>query len=150
MKSLSYEQVHDRLKSTRGRAATHRCVGCGEQARDWAYNHSEPEPLISKKGSPYSQDLKAYDPMCSPCHKRRDRLQRRPDPMVKIRAQRAAGIATDGDIEVLSEMVALHDEIEQHIAETVRSLREDHGYSWTDIGRVTGVSRQAAQQRWGE
>jgi hypothetical protein len=34
------------------------------------------------------------------------------------------------------------------MAEAVKGLR-DQGYSWADIGSRLGISRQAAQQRWG-
>lgn len=31
----------------------------------------------------------------------------------------------------------------------IQSLVEKHGYSWTEVARELGVSRQAARQRWG-
>jgi hypothetical protein len=34
------------------------------------------------------------------------------------------------------------------MAEAVKGLRT-HGYSWPEIGVRLGISRQAAQQRWG-
>jgi hypothetical protein len=34
------------------------------------------------------------------------------------------------------------------MAEAVSGLRA-HGYSWAEIGLRLGISRQAAQQRWG-
>ena len=34
------------------------------------------------------------------------------------------------------------------MAEAVKGLRA-HGYSWAEIGARLGISRQAAQQRWG-
>jgi hypothetical protein len=62
--------------------------------------------------------------------------------MLRAMARR---VATDGDIEALADMVKVHDELEALIAGTVRSLREDHGYSWAEVGRECGVT----QQRWG-
>jgi hypothetical protein len=59
----------------------------------------------------------------------------------------ARRIAT-GDIESLSLMTRLADDIEVAIAEAVTGLRA-FGYSWADIGTRLGVTRQAAQQRWG-
>jgi hypothetical protein len=54
----------------------------------------------------------------------------------------------DGDVEALALMVGLADEIDAAIAETVKGLRT-RGYSLAEIGTRLGISRQAAQQRWG-
>lgn len=56
-------------------------------------------------------------------------------------------IAT-GDIESLTLMTSLADDIDVAIREAVTGLR-GFGYSWADIGTRLGVTRQAAQQRWG-
>ena len=53
-----------------------------------------------------------------------------------------------GDIESLALVTRLADDINIAIAEAVTGLR-DFGYSWADIGTRLGVTRQAAQQRWG-
>jgi hypothetical protein len=54
----------------------------------------------------------------------------------------------DGDVEALGLLVGLAEEIDAVIAEAVKGLRA-RGYSWAEIGARVGVSRQAAQQRWG-
>ena len=54
-----------------------------------------------------------------------------------------------GDIESLALMTRLADDIDTAIGEAVTRLRADHGYSWAEIGTRLGVTRQAAQQRWG-
>ena len=54
----------------------------------------------------------------------------------------------DGEVEALALMVGLADELDTAIAEAVRGLR-DRGYSWAEIGARLGITRQAAQQRWG-
>jgi DNA invertase Pin-like site-specific DNA recombinase len=55
-----------------------------------------------------------------------------------------------GDIAALPELLALADELDAAIAEAVRQLRSDpFCYSWAQIARELGVSRQAAQRRWG-
>ena len=54
-----------------------------------------------------------------------------------------------GDIEALTRMTSLADDIETAIRSAVTGLR-DHGYSWADIGSRLGVTRQAAQQHWGQ
>ena len=54
----------------------------------------------------------------------------------------------DGDVEALTLMTDLADEIDTAIAQAVTGLRA-FGYSWAEIGSRLGVTRQAAQQRWG-
>jgi hypothetical protein len=54
----------------------------------------------------------------------------------------------DGDIEALALMLSLAEEIDTAIAEAVKGLRAG-GYSWAEIGSRLGITRQAAQQRWG-
>jgi hypothetical protein len=45
-------------------------------------------------------------------------------------------------------MTGLADELDDAIAQAVNGLRAQ-GYSWAEIGARLGISRQAAQQRWG-
>jgi hypothetical protein len=59
----------------------------------------------------------------------------------------ARRVAT-GDVEALTLMTDLADEIDTAIAQAVTGLR-GFGYSWAEIGTRLGVTRQAAQQRWG-
>lgn len=55
-----------------------------------------------------------------------------------------------GDIAALPELIALEKELSDTIEDAIRQLRhEPWNYSWADIGRVLGVSRQAAMKRWG-
>jgi hypothetical protein len=54
----------------------------------------------------------------------------------------------DGDIESLTLMTSLADDIDTAIGEAVTGLRS-FGYSWAEIGTRLGVTRQAPQQRWG-
>jgi hypothetical protein len=53
-----------------------------------------------------------------------------------------------GDVESLAHMISLADEVNDAIGQAVHGLREA-GYSWAEIGSRLGVTRQAAQQRWG-
>lgn len=53
-----------------------------------------------------------------------------------------------GDVEALSDMVRLAADLETGIREAVIGLRQ-FGYSWAEIATRLGVTRQAAQQRWG-
>ena len=59
----------------------------------------------------------------------------------------ARRVAT-GDVEALTRMLGLSAEIDTAISQAVTGLRA-FGYSWADIGSRLGVTRQAAQQRWG-
>jgi hypothetical protein len=45
-------------------------------------------------------------------------------------------------------MLGLSAEIDIAISQVVTGLRE-FGYSWAEIGARLGITRQAAQQRWG-
>ena len=54
----------------------------------------------------------------------------------------------DGDVEALILMFGLAAEIDTAITEAVKGLR-GFGYSWAEIGTRLGITRQAAQQRWG-
>jgi ribosomal protein S20 len=53
-----------------------------------------------------------------------------------------------GDIDALADVAFLSAQLDQTIKDSVTGLRE-RGYSWADIGRQLGVTKQAAQQRWG-
>lgn len=66
--SITYRGLHLRLNRRRGRARTHRCVDCGQQAEHWAYNHKDPNPIVDDKGRTYSPDIHHYDPRCVTCH----------------------------------------------------------------------------------
>jgi hypothetical protein len=60
----------------------------------------------------------------------------------------ARRVAT-GDIDALTSMTDLAAEIDAAIGQAVAGLR-GLGYSWADIGTRLGITRQAAQQRWGQ
>ena len=64
--------------------------------------------------------------------------------VLRAYARRVAG----GDVEALTLMLGLAEEIDTAIAEAVKGLRAC-GYSWAEIGSRLGITRQAAQQRWG-
>jgi hypothetical protein len=62
----------------------------------------------------------------------------------------AARRVADGDVEGLAALVALRSELDTAIADAVAGLRQPHwSYSWAEIARVLGTTRQAAQQRYG-
>jgi hypothetical protein len=53
-----------------------------------------------------------------------------------------------GDVESLAHMISLSHDIDNAIQQAVNGIRAA-GYSWAEIGARLGVTRQAAQQRWG-
>ena len=74
--AATYVAVHIRLKSERGRASAHICP-CGEPAREWAYDHADPDVRHDPKGKPYSLDIFGhYNALCASCHKRLDASHR--------------------------------------------------------------------------
>jgi hypothetical protein len=64
--------------------------------------------------------------------------------MIKAYARRVG----DGDVEELSRMLDMHRVLDDALAVAVAGLR-DFGYSWGEIAKRTGTSRQGVQQRWG-
>ena len=66
----TYDQVHHGLQWAFGSAAQHSCVACNAGAGIWAYQYSAgSEEQISAEGSPYSDNLNHYAPMCRRCHR---------------------------------------------------------------------------------
>ena len=53
-----------------------------------------------------------------------------------------------GDIDAISDMTRTAAELDDAISQAVTGLRAA-GHSWADIAARLGVTRQAAQQRWG-
>jgi hypothetical protein len=56
----------------------------------------------------------------------------------------------DGDIEAITALAALADEVDSAMRLAITGLRVRSGYSWADIALRLGITRQAAQQRWGD
>ncbi len=87
--------------------------------------------------------------------RRRSRRRRREDVendaylVFVARVITAAGkrVAT-GDVEALPDLAQLYADLDQALITAVQGLRE-FGYSWEQIASRLGVTRQAAQQRWG-
>jgi hypothetical protein len=82
-------------------------------------------------------------------NRRRDVIENDAYAAFTRRIVRAYGrrVAT-GDIEALADLMCLANDVEGAIRHAVIGLR-DFGYSWTDIAARLGITRQAAQQRWG-
>ena len=54
-----------------------------------------------------------------------------------------------GDIDALTAMATLATDLDHAIDRGHHRTAARHGYSWADIGTRLGITRQAAQQRWG-
>ena len=54
-----------------------------------------------------------------------------------------------GDIEAITAMARLSDHLQDATRQAITGLRQS-GYSWADIALRLGITRQGAQQRWGD
>lgn len=76
-----YLAVHKQVHRKRGKATSHACAHCGEQAKQWAYDHQDPNERVGVmvvRGYEefhirYSQDTSHYLALCIPCHRTFDR-----------------------------------------------------------------------------
>ena len=64
--------------------------------------------------------------------------------VIRAHARRIAA----GDVDALADLTGLATELDEAITQAVTGLRKT-GYSWAEIAVRLGVTRQAAQQRWG-
>lgn len=68
-RAKTYVGMHLKVARERGKATGHECARCGQQADDWAYDHSDPDERYRKDyGSPFSLDVDHYMPLCRLCH----------------------------------------------------------------------------------
>lgn len=54
-----------------------------------------------------------------------------------------------GNIEAITTLAALAGHLEDATRQAITGLRQS-GYSWADIAMRLGITRQGAQQRWGD
>jgi hypothetical protein len=66
--------------------------------------------------------------------------------MVQAHAKRVA----EGDLADLADFLDIAALLDAELAHAVREMRVRLGWSWADIGTAAGITRQAAQQRWGK
>lgn len=64
-----YNPAHRSLQRVRGKAATHSCVDCGQQAQEWSYNGGDPDEITDADGRTFSRDPGFYSPRCVKCHR---------------------------------------------------------------------------------
>lgn len=65
---IGYAGAHDRVEAVKGKASSHECVDCDKPAREWSYNHQDPEQRDGSYG-PFSMDPGYYEPRCTRCHR---------------------------------------------------------------------------------
>lgn len=54
-----------------------------------------------------------------------------------------------GDIDGLTALARLREAVTVATKSAVTQLRAEHGYSWADVARPLGITRQSAQERFG-
>lgn len=76
---VSYVAAHSRVKAAYGPAAEHDCIGCGGQAREWAYQGGDPaeqqgwhRPTEKDYWVRWSSNPEFYSAMCYQCHRALD------------------------------------------------------------------------------
>lgn len=74
---VSYRAAHARVARAFGLANIQQCISCGDQAREWAYDGTDPDELFELvRGEwpvSYSAWPEFYMPLCFPCHRAKDR-----------------------------------------------------------------------------
>jgi hypothetical protein len=72
--------AHRRVQRKRGSASNHTCIDCGQQAKHWSYDHTDPAEKVDPERGPYSTDPSHYHPRCVRCHKQFDLTHIGPKP----------------------------------------------------------------------
>lgn len=73
-----YITVHNHVRYFRGKASDHKCVDCGQSARDWSYEGGCSAEKITEKpdkfaGRAVCPHPEHYSPRCRGCHMKHDR-----------------------------------------------------------------------------
>lgn len=81
--TCTYDAAHTRCKNLWGSASNYPCIKCGDRAREWSYDGTDPTQMRGFSGSPlnvarqarrggmemtYSAWPEFYAPMCRSCH----------------------------------------------------------------------------------
>lgn len=69
--AVSTDGAHRRVRKARGPASDYPCVECGGPAKEWAYDHLDPDERHHPHG-PFSLKIEHYQPMCVRCHRHFD------------------------------------------------------------------------------
>jgi hypothetical protein len=90
-------------------------------------------------------------PTLTPGHPKRETTNEEYIAMLRRLLRSLSRRVGDADLVALGEMAGLRDELDGHIIDAVARLRHDvQPASWAEIGRAFGISRQAAQERFGK
>ena len=71
-----YTSVHIALSRKRGKASARDCVDCHRPARDWSYDHKDPNEIRCETGEFYSLNPDHYEARCRSCHLKFDKEHR--------------------------------------------------------------------------
>ncbi len=106
-------------------------------------------PGVNSHLTPNSQIRSASTSLKGARRRRREDVENDAYLVFVARVITAAGkrVAT-GDVDALPDLAQLSADLDQALITAVQGLRE-FGYSWEQIASRLGVTRQAAQQRWG-
>lgn len=55
----------------------------------------------------------------------------------------------DGDIMDLADLLEFQEAVDEVVRDSVKGIMENGSYSWGEIGKLRGMSRQGARQKWG-
>ena len=69
--TVGYKGAHSRVRAVKGSAAEHLCIDCGNPAKHWSYDHTDPDEHTSDSG-PFSLHPDRYQPRCHKCHRNFD------------------------------------------------------------------------------
>lgn len=67
--------------------------------------------------------------------------------MIRRTARALTRRAAVGQLDAVEQLHLLRDVLDAELGNAARAANA-HGYSWADIGAVTGTTRQNARQRW--
>ncbi|WP_017570153.1 hypothetical protein [Nocardiopsis halotolerans] len=73
--AITYQGAHERVRRLHGSASRHRCVDCGEPARDWSLDCAyvdDPRGEVNGYLLAYSPDPERYVARCALCHRSYD------------------------------------------------------------------------------
>ena len=73
--AIRYKGAHTRVRRARGVASSYTCAHCGETAAEWAYDRTDPNPLVDEYRGfqiEYSGNPNRYMPLCISCHRKYD------------------------------------------------------------------------------
>lgn len=73
---MTYSRAHKLIGRIKGPAFMFACEDCYEPAKEWSYDHTDPNPLVSVSGMEYSLDTERYHARCSSCHVKFDAARR--------------------------------------------------------------------------